>query len=70
MADTVRIIRLSYENGVRFKMDTKLNSGAYVTILEMDENGDIASLWSSAQQLCEKYAREQLTAIGKVMREE
>lgn len=68
MADTVRLIRLSWENGVGFKLDTKLDAGSYITILEMDENGNITQLWPSVQQLCEKYFKEAVTVVGTAMK--
>lgn len=68
MAAQVRLIRLTWENGVSFKMDTKLDAESYVTILEMDENGNIAQLWASAQQLCEKYFEATITGVGNDMK--
>ncbi|KKL90373.1 hypothetical protein LCGC14_1905320 [marine sediment metagenome] len=68
MAGTVRLVRLTWQNGVRFKMDTKLDSGSYITILEMDENGDIGALWPHASQLCEKYFKQQMASIGEAMK--
>ena len=63
----VRLIRLTWENGVNFKMDTKLGDGSYITIMEMEENGCIAKLWPDAQNLCEKFFGKCITDIGTVM---
>lgn len=68
MAQQVRLIRLTWENGVGFKMDTKLGEGSYITIIEMDENGSIAQLWPPAQQLMEKYFEGVVTGVGGEMK--
>ncbi len=68
MAEQVRLVRLTWENEVGFKMDTKIDAGSYITIIEMDENGNIAQLWPFAQQLCEKYFEKTITGIGTEMK--
>lgn len=68
MAADVRLIRLSWENGVQFKMDTKLNDESYVTILEMDENGCLVCVWEHAGKLCKKYFDMQIDEIGRIMK--
>ncbi len=68
MAEQVRLIRLTWENSVSFKMESKLDEGSYLTIIEMDENGHIAQLWPPAQQLCEKYFERTVTDIGTDMK--
>ncbi|KKN74732.1 hypothetical protein LCGC14_0387740 [marine sediment metagenome] len=67
MADT-RLIRLTWENDVQFKMDTKLNDEDWLTIIEMDENGNISQLWEHAGALCKKYFETQVDFIGGVMK--
>ena len=68
MAADVRLVRLTWENDVSFKVDTKLNDAGYVTILEMDENGCVACLWEHVGKLCKKYFDTQIDEIGKVMK--
>ncbi len=68
MAEQVRLVRLTWENGEGFKVDTKLDAGAYVTIIEMDENGNIAQLWPHAQKLCETYFERIVTDVGTEMK--
>jgi len=68
MATQTRLIRLTWENDNQFKMDTKLDDGDWITIVQMDENGHIASLWPSAQTICETYVKEQLSLIGSEMK--
>ena len=68
MAEQTRLIRLTWENGVNFKMDTKLDDGSYMTIIDMDENGELPKLWDNAQSLCEKFFLEKITGIGADMK--
>ena len=69
MAADTRLIRLSWENGVNFKMDTKLNDDSYITVIEMDENGCIGTLWDNgAASVCKKFFDSQIDNIGDVMR--
>lgn len=68
MAADVRLIRLTWENGVQFKMDTKLNDESYITILEMDENGHLHALWDNAHKLCDTFFHNTMEDIGKVMK--
>ncbi len=67
MAD-VRLIKLTWENQDEFKMETQLNDEGWVTILEMDENGNISKLWEHAGKLCNKYFETQIDFIGGVMK--
>jgi len=68
MATQTRLIRFAWENDVGFKMDTKLDDGDWITIVQMDENGHIGSLWPSTQTICETYVKEQVSLIGSEMR--
>ncbi len=68
MTERVRLIRLTWENDESFKMDTKLDDESYITILEMDENGNIAQLWEHAGKLCKKYFDTQIDHIGTEMK--
>lgn len=45
MAATIKIYRFTYENGQSFKLDRKVDDGSYVTIVDMDENGNIGKLF-------------------------
>ena len=49
-------------------METQLNGRDWVTILEMDEDGNIASLWEHAEKLCKKFFETQIEEIGRVMK--
>ena len=68
MAATVRWIRLSYENGVNFTMDTKLDDGSWLDVINMDENGHISSLWPGVETVCETFFSEKIEEIGSVMK--
>jgi len=69
MAQKVRLIRLAWENGVGFKMDTKLDEGAYTTVIEIEENGHIKDLWESGIEIvCTKYFEKELDSIGSEMK--
>ena len=67
MAEDVRLIRLTYENGNRFKMDTKLNNESYITIIEMEENGKMKDLMLGAQSICQLFFNSTMTDISGVM---
>ena len=59
-------LTLGWENGVGFECKAN-NNGETVAIIEMGENGDIASLWSYVQEMLVKYFTTQLTNIGADM---
>ena len=69
MAAQIRLIRLTWENDVNFKMDTKLDDGEYVTIIEIDENGHLNQLWDAGvATVCKKYFETELDSIGTEMK--
>lgn len=68
MAEQTMKITLTWENGVSFSMDTKLNAEDKITVIEVEENGDIANLWSGIQSICEKTVTRHLDIIGGVMK--
>ena len=69
MAEQVRLIRLTWENGVSFSMETKLNDGSWLTVTSMDENGYFASLWDRAvPPLCKEYFDQEIAKIGQEMK--
>jgi hypothetical protein len=69
MAAQIRLIRLSWENGVNFKMDSKLDDGNFVTVIEIDENGHLDTLWDSGvATVCTKYFETELNTIGAEMK--
>jgi hypothetical protein len=69
MAAKTRIIRLSWENDVNFKMDSKLDDGDYITVIDVDENGHLNKLWESGiADVCKKYFETELGIIGQEMK--
>ena len=70
MAAQTRLIRLDWENGVNFKMSSKLGEGSYITIVDVDENGHLSSLWNAIQKVCELYIKKELDIIGEEMKAE
>ena len=59
-------LTFKWENRVGVKVEAN-NNGDSLTILKMDENGDIAALWPHAQELLMKYCLAQLQRIGAEM---
>ena len=47
MAAQTRLIRLTWENNVSFKAETKLDDGDWILLLEMDENNHLAGVWDN-----------------------
>lgn len=70
MAEQTMQITFAWENDVEFKMDTKLNDDDKITVIKVEENGDIANLWSGIQSICEKTVTRHLDTIGGVMKGE
>jgi len=69
MAASIRDIRISWENGVNFTMDTRLDGGSWVTIIDIDENGHLDTLWDSGvSAVCTKYFETELNVIGAEMK--
>ena len=69
MAASTRDIRISWENGVNFKMDTRLDAGDWVTVIDMDENGHLNKLWDTGvATVCQKYFEAELATIGLQMK--
>jgi len=68
MAATVELVRFTFENGVSFKMDWKQDDGSYVTIIEMEENGHIETLWNNAAEICKTFLAERIKNAGAVMK--
>ena len=70
MAEQERLIKLTWENGVKFEMDSKLGADPYKTVVKMDEDGDIASLWGVLQKVCETSFKLTMNGIGDEMKVE
>lgn len=69
MASQTRLIRLTWENGVNFTMESKLGDAAYATIIDVDENGHLDRLWDAGiRAVCIKYFETELDVIGAEMK--
>ena len=65
----IQTIKLIWQNNVGFTMETKLDETPWITILDVDENGEIPELWENIQKVCEKYFIRKITDIGNEMKE-
>ena len=69
MAAKTRLIRFQWENDVNFQMDTKLDDGEWITVIDIDENGHLDTLWDSGiATVCAKYFETELNIIGAEMK--
>jgi hypothetical protein len=68
MAATEILMKFAWENGVGFTMTSKENNDPIVTIVDIDENGFISSLWPHTQAICEDYVKKELNRIGSEMK--
>lgn len=62
------VVTFTWENNDEFKMETTLDSDDTIKVMEIEENGDIASLWEHYQTICEKVVKNQLNTIGEEMK--
>ena len=68
MAEQELEMTFKWENDESFEVIIQ-EDGEPKTLVKMDENGDIASLWSSVSDLLERYIKSLMTRIGKDMQE-
>ena len=68
MAQAVRLIKLSWENDDSFKMETNLDGGDWVTVVEMDENNYFSTLWGDIEEMCNKFFNKTVATIGAEMK--
>ena len=69
MAVQTETIKLTWENGVNFKMSCKRDEGLAMTIISADEDGSLAKLWDSGiRSVCLKFFEGKLDAIGTEMK--
>ncbi len=60
-------IKITWQNGVNFKMTAKKDAGEVKSVCNVDENGHISALWEHYQKACEVYFKAELAEIGKEM---
>ena len=69
MAQSTRLIRLQWENNVEFKADSRLDDGEWMTIVHMDENNHMASVWDTEiTNIILKYVTSKMKDIGDIMK--
>ena len=61
-------LKLKWENGVEFSVQEKHDDGEWSTVLALEENGEIATLWPNVQKALEAYWKQVLTSIGEEMK--
>jgi len=67
MAESKIEIELTWENRVGFGMLAKVKDSDPISIINIHENTDMASVWSYAADLCISYIRSRLDDIGTEM---
>ena len=68
MAATEILMKLAWENSVGFTMTSKEGAEDVLTVVDIDENGFISSLWPHVQSICEDYLKKELNRIGSEMK--
>ena len=69
MAEETLKVTFTWENGKYFKMETKAGDDDAIVVVKVEENGDIANLWSSIQDICLKTVTRFVGVIGDEMKE-
>ena len=67
MAATVIDLRIEWENNNTFHVQSQEDSGPVLTVVKVDENGDVAALWPSLVDLMERHIKGIMARIGTEM---
>jgi len=59
-------IKLKWENNVSYEM-TVTEGDKTISIVKVEENGHIETLWPHIQNICNQYFQEKIEAIGVEM---
>ena len=69
MASSTRRIDITWENGVGFTVQTQLDGGAAVTVIDLDENGHLSKMWDNGiRAAVMQFIEGELDSIGTVMK--
>ena len=68
MAEQKIEIDITWENQVGFSVEFKKNGGDTITILDADENGEIALLWPHYEAAILAFITRRLAFIGDEMK--
>ncbi len=66
MAQNEVELTFKWENDVVFEVDIRDNQHA-LTLVKMEENGQISELWPAASDLMERYVKSLMARIGQDM---
>ena len=61
-------LTFNWENTKSFQMTAKKTGKDVLTVIKMDENGQIDQLWPHLENICKQYLDQELKAIGKAMK--
>lgn len=67
MAETVIDLKIAWENNQHFHVQSQEDSGPVLTVVKVDENGDIAALWPSLIDLMERHIKGIMARVGTEM---
>ncbi len=68
MAQSELELTLTWENNVSFALTAKKDAAAVKTIVSLEENGQIGTLWEHVQAICTDFFRGELDDIGATMK--
>ena len=68
MAATVEHFQLQFENGINIKLLWKNNDDPYVTICEMDEQGNIGTIIDHFATICTVFYAERVSGAVNAMK--
>lgn len=61
------ILKLKWENGVSFEMMEKVGEGDTLSVIKIEENADIASIWTNISRICGTVWAKHMRNIGSDM---
>ena len=69
MAAKQVVILFQWENGKSFQMLVQEpGMENYLTIVRIEENSDIGSIWNNTEEICKTYVKQQIYKIGEEMK--
>ena len=69
MAQHIRDIRITYENGGTFGMEVRLDGADWKTVAEIDENNFFEKIWDTGiAPACKRFFEDEIDGIGSLMK--
>ena len=68
MAEGEIEVMLKWENGKSFEMTQKHAEATVITVVRMEENGNIKRLWEHVEAICKEDFARHLAEIGEQMK--